>query len=55
MKTKKLNKKSNTGERKNNLIKITVGILIIFSLIVGGVNASDEGLAAYWSNDYGTA
>jgi len=29
--------------------------LIIFSLIVGGVSASDEGLVAYWSFDDETA
>ena len=40
MKTKKLNGNSNTGEKKNNLIKITAGILIIFCLIIGGVSAS---------------
>ncbi|ODS40347.1 hypothetical protein BEH94_05460 [Candidatus Altiarchaeales archaeon WOR_SM1_SCG] len=53
-----------------NMIHIAAGILIIFSLIIGGVNASDDRLAdardislynsekelaAYWSFDDGTA
>ena len=54
MKTK-FNKNSNGAKRKNNLIKITLGILVIFSLITCGVSASDQGLVAYWSFDDGTA
>ena len=55
MKNKKLIENSNQSGRKNNLIKITPGILIIFGLIIGGVSASNEGLFAYRSFDDGTA
>ena len=51
-KNKKLNENSNELERKNNLIKITAGILVIFSLIIGGVSASDEGLATYYNFNF---
>ena len=48
MKTKneKMNKNSNKAGNKSNsgknLVKITAGVLIIFSLITCGVNASGE-------------
>ena len=38
-----------------NKFKVLAGIFIIFGLITCGVSASDEGRAAYRSNDYGTA